>query len=103
MQSPWRPDRGLKSASFRHEPASSRPREHGTGRRPPAAGERARTPNLVAMCGIIAIVSRRPTREVPGPDELIEGLDRALTLVGDPAAVAAAAARVDAALHGLPG
>ena len=55
------------------------------------------------MCGIIAIVSRKPNRPAPTPDELIAGLERALSLAGDPAAVAAAAAEVDAALHGLPG
>ena len=55
------------------------------------------------MCGIIAIVSRRPTRPTPDAAALIGGLDRALDLVGDPAAVADAVADVDAALHGLPG
>src|SRR5687768_17604467 len=55
------------------------------------------------MCGIIAIVSRKPNRPAPTPDELIAGLERALSLLGDPAAVAVAAAEVDAALHGLPG
>ena len=55
------------------------------------------------MCGIIAIVSRKPNRPAPTPAELIAGLERALSLAGDPAAVAAAAAEVDAALHGLPG
>jgi glutamine---fructose-6-phosphate transaminase (isomerizing) len=55
------------------------------------------------MCGIIAIVSRQPQRAVPTPAELIDGLDRALSLVGDPAAVAAAAGEVDRALRGLPG
>ena len=55
------------------------------------------------MCGIIAIVSRAPTRPAPTPAELLDGLDRALALIGDPAAVAAAAADVDAALRGLPG
>ncbi|MDQ3544318.1 MAG: SIS domain-containing protein, partial [Actinomycetota bacterium] len=55
------------------------------------------------MCGIIAIVSRKPSRATPTADELIAGLDRALSFVGDPDAVAAAAAEVDASLHGLPG
>ena len=55
------------------------------------------------MCGIIAIVSRPPQRPAPEPASLLEGLDRALALVGDPAAVAEAAAEVDAALRGLPG
>ena len=53
--------------------------------------------SLNSMCGIIAIVSRRPTRAAPEPAELTGGLDRALALVGDPAAVAAAAAEVDKA------
>ena len=51
------------------------------------------------MCGIIAIVSRRPARAAPEPTELIGGLDQALALVGDPLAVAAAAAEVDTARH----
>ena len=55
------------------------------------------------MCGIVAVVSRPPTRATPEPADLVDGLDRALALVGDPAAVAAAAAEVDAALRGLPG
>lgn len=55
------------------------------------------------MCGIIAIVTRAPTRATPDADVLIGGLDRALSMVGDPAAVAVAAGEVDAALHGLPG
>jgi glucosamine--fructose-6-phosphate aminotransferase (isomerizing) len=55
------------------------------------------------MCGIIAIVSRHPQRAVPAPAGLIDGLDRALSLTGDPAAVAAAAGEVDRALRGLPG
>ena len=50
------------------------------------------------MCGIIAIVSRRPARAAPEPTRLIGGLDQALALVGDPLAVAAAAAEVDTAL-----
>ena len=36
------------------------------------------------MCGIIAIVSRKPSRATPTADELIAGLDRALSFVGDP-------------------
>ncbi len=55
------------------------------------------------MCGIIAIVSRPPTRATPQPAELIGGLDLAVARIGDPGAVAAAAAEVDAALRGLPG
>ena len=55
------------------------------------------------MCGIVAIVSRTPTRATPDPTELVAGLDRALSCLGDPAAVADAAAEVDTALRGLPG
>jgi glutamine---fructose-6-phosphate transaminase (isomerizing) len=55
------------------------------------------------VCGIIAIVSRPSARATPQPLELIAGLDRALELIGDPSAVADAAAKVDAALRGLPG
>ena len=55
------------------------------------------------MCGIVAIVSRAPTRPTPAADELLGGLDRAIGLIGDPDAVATAAYGVDAALKGLPG
>ncbi|MGH9139019.1 MAG: SIS domain-containing protein [Acidimicrobiales bacterium] len=55
------------------------------------------------MCGIIAIVSRQPTRPIPDGAELVAGLDRALALVGDADSVAGAAAEVDAALRGVPG
>ena len=55
------------------------------------------------MCGIIAIVSRPPTRATPQPGVLLDGLDRALALIGDPGAVADAAAEIDAVLRGLPG
>jgi glutamine---fructose-6-phosphate transaminase (isomerizing) len=55
------------------------------------------------VCGIIAIVSRPPTRATPYPADLVDGLDRALAIIGDAGAVADAAAEVDAALRGLPG
>src|SRR5262245_2055319 len=55
------------------------------------------------MCGIIGIVSRPPGRPTPTAVEIVGGLDAALDRRGDPAAVAAAAGAVDAALHGLPG
>jgi glutamine---fructose-6-phosphate transaminase (isomerizing) len=55
------------------------------------------------VCGIVAIVSRTPTRKPPDPTELTAGLDRALAHLGDPEAVADAVAAVDAALRGLPG
>jgi glutamine---fructose-6-phosphate transaminase (isomerizing) len=55
------------------------------------------------VCGIIAIVSRPPSRAVPTADGLVGGLDRAIALAGDPVAVAGAAGGVDAALRGLPG
>ncbi len=55
------------------------------------------------MCGIVGVVSRPPTRPTPSADELIGGLDAALTACGDVAAVTAAARRVDTALHGVPG
>lgn len=55
------------------------------------------------MCGIIAIVSRPPTRPTPGADEVLGGLDAAIAAMGDPRAVATAAAEVDRLLGGLPG
>jgi glucosamine--fructose-6-phosphate aminotransferase (isomerizing) len=55
------------------------------------------------MCGIVGIVSRPPTRPTPTAAELLGGLDAALAVRGDVLAVAAAAAKVDAALRGLPG
>ncbi|MGD9702745.1 MAG: SIS domain-containing protein [Acidimicrobiia bacterium] len=56
------------------------------------------------MCGIIAVLSRPATRPVPSPDELIRGLDAALTaraLGRD--AVTEHVAAVDASLRGVPG
>ena len=55
------------------------------------------------MCGIVAVVSRPPTRATPQATDLVAGLDRALAHLGDPSAVADAAAEVDEALRGLPG
>ncbi|MGB0112895.1 MAG: SIS domain-containing protein [Ilumatobacteraceae bacterium] len=59
------------------------------------------------MCGIIAIVSRPPTRATPLPAELVEGLDQALaaprTDPTDLAAITAAVGAVGAQLEGLPG
>ncbi|WP_116999296.1 SIS domain-containing protein [Desertimonas flava] len=55
------------------------------------------------MCGIIAIVSRPPTRAVPAADDVVAGLDAALACLGDPAAVADELAGVDRSLRGLPG
>ncbi len=56
------------------------------------------------MCGIVAIVSRPTTREVPPPAELLAGLDAAIRAVPHGAqAVTAELRRVDDVLHGLPG
>lgn len=55
------------------------------------------------MCGIIAVVSRPPTRSVPSADNLIGGLDAALEVQPDVVGMAEAVRTVDAALHGLPG
>lgn len=55
------------------------------------------------MCGIIAVVSRPPTRSVPSADNLIGGLDAAIEVQPDVLAMAEAVRTVDDALHGLPG
>ena len=55
------------------------------------------------MCGIIAVVSRPPTRSVPSSENLIGGLDSAIEMQPDLVAMASAARDVDDALHGLPG
>ncbi|CAN5816938.1 hypothetical protein BH18ACT2_BH18ACT2_07850 [soil metagenome] len=55
------------------------------------------------MCGIVGVLSRPPTRPIPTPAEVLEGLDEALAARGDPDAVAAFARRVDALLRGTPG
>ena len=55
------------------------------------------------MCGIIGVISRRPTREVPSHDEILGLLDRAVAAIGDAPAVTAAVAAADVLLKGLPG
>ena len=55
------------------------------------------------MCGIIGVLSRRPTRPAPTHAEVVTKLDEALGLLGDPVAVTAAVAAADALLKGLPG
>ncbi len=60
-----------------------------------------------AMCGIIGIVSRPPTRETPDAAELLAGLDRAVEAITatppDMVGATAHAGAVDEALRGLPG
>ena len=55
------------------------------------------------MCGIVGVVSRPPTAPVPTAAEIVGGLDAALALRPDVAAVAVAVAATDARLRGLPG
>src|SRR5690606_33909795 len=55
------------------------------------------------MCGIIGVVSRRPTRGVPEQADILAALDRAIELAADPAAAATAAAVADVELRGVPG
>jgi glutamine---fructose-6-phosphate transaminase (isomerizing) len=55
------------------------------------------------MCGIIGVISRRPTRPVPTESEIVEGLDRAVAAIDDVPAVTNELADVDALLKGLPG
>jgi glucosamine--fructose-6-phosphate aminotransferase (isomerizing) len=55
------------------------------------------------MCGIIGVVSRRPTRDVPADSEVIELLDQAVSAIGDTAGVTTALGAADALLRGLPG
>src|SRR6478735_12786319 len=55
------------------------------------------------MCGIIGVISRRPSRAVPTDSEIIELLDRAVAAIGDVPAAAALVGEVDALLKGLPG
>jgi glucosamine--fructose-6-phosphate aminotransferase (isomerizing) len=54
------------------------------------------------MCGIIGVVSRRPTRPVPSRDDVLALLDEAIGAPTTPL-VTAAARRADALLRGLPG
>ncbi len=55
------------------------------------------------MCGIIGVLSRRPTRPVPDRDELIVLLDRAVEQRGDVDAMTRTIADVDSLLRGVPG
>ncbi len=58
--------------------------------------------SLFAMCGIVAIVARRPTRPVPAAADLLGLLDAAVAAPSvDEAAVAVL--EVDRLLHGVPG
>ena len=55
------------------------------------------------MCGIIGVISRRPTRPVPTESEIVVLLDRAVAAIDDVPAVTNTLAEVDALLKGLPG
>ncbi len=55
------------------------------------------------MCGIIGVLSRRPTRPTPTHHEIIDLLDAATRRIGDPVEAAAAIATADQLLRGLPG
>src|SRR5688572_8646274 len=55
------------------------------------------------MCGIIGVLSRRPSRPVPTQDDILGLLDSAIAALEDPVAMAAAASHADALLRGLPG
>ncbi|MCU1396928.1 MAG: glmS [Acidimicrobiales bacterium] len=55
------------------------------------------------MCGIIAIHSRPSTRAVPSADEVLAGLDAALAVAPDIAAVAVRTHHVDRLLRGVAG
>ena len=55
------------------------------------------------MCGIIGVISRRPTRPVPTDSEIVELLDRAVAAIADVVAVTRFVGEVDALLKGLPG
>ena len=55
------------------------------------------------MCGIIGVLSRRPTRPVPGRDELVQLLDEALTRRADVATLTDKVAVVDDLLRGVRG
>ncbi|HUF98583.1 MAG TPA: SIS domain-containing protein [Ilumatobacter sp.] len=54
------------------------------------------------MCGIIGVVSRRPTRPVPSREDVLALLDEAIAASTAPS-VAAAARGADTLLRGLPG
>src|SRR5262245_280424 len=55
------------------------------------------------MCGIIGVISRRPTRPVPTESEIVALLDRAVAAIDDLPAVTSAVTEADALLKGLPG
>ena len=62
------------------------------------------------MCGIVALLSRPPTRSTPGPADVLGALDRAVAvavgtgpLVDRLLGAAAGAAEADGLLKGLPG
>lgn len=55
------------------------------------------------MCGIIGVLSRRPTRPVPTRAEILALLDDAVAHIGAPIGVAASVALADRLLRGLPG
>lgn len=59
--------------------------------------------NLAVMCGIIAILSRRPSRGIPTAEELIALADEAVAARPQVDDVAEAVERLDALLHGLRG
>ncbi len=55
------------------------------------------------MCGIVGVVSRRPTRDTPTRQQIVDGLDAAIAAMPDTAIVAGRVVEVDALLRGLPG
>src|SRR5215207_5623835 len=55
------------------------------------------------MCGIIGVISRRPTRPVPTHEHIVALLDRAVRSIGDAPLVASSLRDVDAQLKGFPG
>ena len=55
------------------------------------------------MCGIIGVISRRPTRPVPIDSDIVELLDRAVAAIDDVASVTRFVGEVDGLLKGLPG
>jgi glutamine---fructose-6-phosphate transaminase (isomerizing) len=55
------------------------------------------------MCGIVGVVSRRPTRDTPTREQIVDGLDAAVAAIPDTTLVAGRVADVDAMLRGLPG
>ena len=55
------------------------------------------------MCGIVGVISRRPTRPVPSPADVLDHLDAAVAAIGDPVAVTWAVGAADELLRGVPG